>query len=149
MLHSSSFRGEGLRTPSLVPARMLSGLIPYSLCAGSHRCCEFLSVAVLSWPEDIALLCSSLTSGPYNLPTSSSDTVPEPVGRGCDTGVPLCLSAQPSLILCSLDTSFFCHPNRGNGATHSGQDLPTSVNLSKTAPHSPSPGDSTCHQVDT
>lgn len=54
-----------------------TGWILCRYCTGSHSYCEFMSPAVLSSPEDAALLWSSLTSASYNL----SKMVPKPWWR--------------------------------------------------------------------
>lgn len=56
-------------SPSLVPAGMLAGLLDLGqVRGGNHRCCEFMSAAVLARPEDTALAQSSLTSGSFSPP---------------------------------------------------------------------------------
>lgn len=58
-------------------ARMFPGLIVCRSYTGKHRCCEFISTALLLSQKVSVSLCSCLPSGLYTLSTQSSAVVPE------------------------------------------------------------------------
>ena len=77
-----------VRDGTLSPIPTLStgtspGLNLYRSCARCHSLCEFIWVLVL-YLEDIVSLLSTITSGSYNLSTSSSTEIAKPPGKGFD-----------------------------------------------------------------
>lgn len=92
-------------------------------------------------------LWSSLTSGSYNLPAFSSEMVPEPLGKGCVTGLLWHPNIQLSLILYTLECFLLSVESRTPAQGLVPPSVGTSSHLreakqdSSSQPHPGAPGD--------